>query len=262
MLGKRSRPAIGKLAEVLRSGIVDTITSPRSPLDCRTLQSPRGLKSNYYDPHGGGIGLGIVVALDNTSSCNVGCGGEILAKYAICNQISNRSNPINVTRSNEIKKEKNSKIGMVRHEEQEMMDGFEEEFTYVTCRGPNKSTTRVYYGGDEFGRQRSLGPKVSKKIGVFNISSPARFSDDFCNSDLDFLSSCHSCKKGLHGKDIYMYRGEKAFCSAECRQRQIVIDERKERCRSEASRSGEVLSSSPYSYRSRGQIFSTGIVAA
>ena len=57
-------------------------------------------------------------------------------------------------------------------------------------------------------------------------------------------------------------RGEKAFCSEECRQRQIMNDERKDKCRSEASRSVE-LSSSPYGYANtpRGQIFSTGIVA-
>lgn len=54
-----------------------------------------------------------------------------------------------------------------------------------------------------------------------------------------------------------IYRGEKAFCSNECRSRQIVMDERKEQCRSEASRSADV-SSSPYT---RGQIFSTGILA-
>ncbi|XP_021749996.1 uncharacterized protein LOC110715710 [Chenopodium quinoa] len=262
MLGKRSRPAISKLAGVLRSGIVHTMTSPRGPLDCRSLQSPRGLKNNnYYDQHGG-IGLAIVVALDNKSnSCNVVCGGEILAKYAICSQFSSRSNPINVTQSSKMKNNKETKNqnGMFGLEEEEMMDGLEEEFTYVTCRGPNKSTTRVYYSGDE----RSMGPKISKKIGVFNISSPARFSDDFrdSGSDSDFLSSCHSCRKGLQGKDIYMYRGEKAFCSAECRQRHIRIEERKEKCRSETPRSGE-LSSSPYGCSSRGQIFSTGIVAA
>lgn len=263
MLGKRSRPAIGKLAGVLRSGIIDTMTSPKSPLNYRALQSPKSLKSYYYDQQGG-VGLGIIVALDNKSSCNVGCpGGEILAKYAIRSQFSTRSNPINVSPSNKTKIEKNILNGKLRKEkEEEMMEVFDEEFTYVTCRGPNKSTTtRIYYDGvSEYGHHQSIGPKISKKIGVFNISSPARFSDEICNSDSDFLSSCHLCRKGLHGKDIFMYRGEKAFCSAECRQRQIKIDERKEQCRSEVSRSGEVSSSS-YSYTSRGQIFSTGIVA-
>jgi len=53
-------------------------------------------------------------------------------------------------------------------------------------------------------------------------------------------------------------RGEKAFCSPECRSRQIMMDERKEQqCRSEAPRSADVSSSS----YTRGQIFLTGIVA-
>ncbi|KAL2940549.1 Protein MARD1 [Bienertia sinuspersici] len=258
MLGKRSRPAIGKLAGVLRSGIVDTITSPRSPLDCRALQSPRGQKCNYNNQHGSGIGLGLVVALD-TSNCNVGYGGEIIAKYAICNQFSARSNPINVNSSR--KAEKKIPNNMLIKEEEELLEGLEEEFTYVTCHGPNKSTTtKVYYSGGEFGHGHpTIGPKISNQIGVFNIS-PARFSDDY-SSNSDFLSSCYLCRKTLHGKDIYMYRGEKAFCSADCRQKQMKIDERKENCRSsEASRSNE-LSSSPYSCNNRGQIFSTGIVA-
>ncbi|XP_020587404.1 uncharacterized protein LOC110029441 [Phalaenopsis equestris] len=41
----------------------------------------------------------------------------------------------------------------------------------------------------------------------------------------DFLSCCYLCRKKLQGKDIYMYRGEKAFCSMECRYEQIVTDE-------------------------------------
>jgi hypothetical protein len=52
-------------------------------------------------------------------------------------------------------------------------------------------------------------------------------------------------------------RGEKGFCSTECRSSQIMMDERKERCGSEATRSVE-LSSSPYTMD---QIFSNGILA-
>ncbi|KAL9262261.1 FCS-Like Zinc finger 14-like protein [Drosera capensis] len=81
--------------------------------------------------------------------------------------------------------------------------------------------------------------------------------------EVDFLSSCYLCRKSLHGKDIFMYRGEKAFCSGECRQRQIAMDEWNEKqCRSESSRSvdRQALSSSPYA-SSIGKIFSTRIVA-
>ncbi|XP_047077555.1 FCS-Like Zinc finger 15-like [Lolium rigidum] len=41
-----------------------------------------------------------------------------------------------------------------------------------------------------------------------------------------FLQRCFLCHKDLaENNDIYMYRGDKAFCSVECRCRQIFIDE-------------------------------------
>lgn len=53
-----------------------------------------------------------------------------------------------------------------------------------------------------------------------------------CSEDLplnDFLSACFFCKCRLGlGKDIFMYRGDRAFCSPECRYQQIVVDECKE----------------------------------
>ncbi|CAL5441615.1 unnamed protein product [Camellia sinensis] len=41
-----------------------------------------------------------------------------------------------------------------------------------------------------------------------------------------FLEACFLCKKTLaDNKDIFMYRGDTPFCSEECRQEQIEIDE-------------------------------------
>ncbi|EXC03951.1 hypothetical protein L484_007208 [Morus notabilis] len=41
-----------------------------------------------------------------------------------------------------------------------------------------------------------------------------------------FLEQCFLChQKLLPGKDIYMYRGDRAFCSVECRCRQIFMDD-------------------------------------
>ncbi|XP_040986096.1 FCS-Like Zinc finger 15-like [Juglans microcarpa x Juglans regia] len=41
-----------------------------------------------------------------------------------------------------------------------------------------------------------------------------------------FLDRCFLCnQKLLSGKDIYMYKGDRAFCSVECRCRQIFMDE-------------------------------------
>ncbi|CAL4933486.1 unnamed protein product [Urochloa decumbens] len=40
----------------------------------------------------------------------------------------------------------------------------------------------------------------------------------------EFLRWCHGCSKDLgQGKDIFMYRGEMAFCSHECRYREMLL---------------------------------------
>ncbi|KAM7516795.1 hypothetical protein LguiA_006378 [Lonicera macranthoides] len=64
-----------------------------------------------------------------------------------------------------------------------------------------------------------------------------RNSSDFAADSSHFLRSCSLCKRRLvPGRDIYMYRGDSAFCSLECRQQQIIQDERKEKlCSSFAS---------------------------
>ncbi|ONK71832.1 uncharacterized protein A4U43_C04F12850 [Asparagus officinalis] len=44
------------------------------------------------------------------------------------------------------------------------------------------------------------------------------------------LDSCFLCKTPIHlGDDIYMYKGDIPFCSEDCRQEQIEIDEAEER---------------------------------
>ncbi|KAL6878455.1 hypothetical protein ACP4OV_012625 [Aristida adscensionis] len=86
----------------------------------------------------------------------------------------------------------------------------------------------------------------------------------------EFLACCDMCRRPLDGKDIFMYRGERAFCSMECRYHAIVSDEfqeEKERKRraaaavaAELPRSSAEMAGSPCS--GGGNIFFTGIVAA
>uniref|UniRef100_A0A0A9EQ14 FLZ-type domain-containing protein n=1 Tax=Arundo donax TaxID=35708 RepID=A0A0A9EQ14_ARUDO len=86
----------------------------------------------------------------------------------------------------------------------------------------------------------------------------------------EFLSCCDMCRRPLDGKDIFMYRGERAFCSMECRYHAIVSDEfqeEKERKRAAGAASSGVpkksaadMAGSPCN--GGGQIFFTGIVAA
>ncbi|CAA0842460.1 Protein of unknown function (DUF581 [Striga hermonthica] len=45
-----------------------------------------------------------------------------------------------------------------------------------------------------------------------------------------FLDSCFLCHRQLNqNSDIYMYRGNTPFCSQECRQEQIEMDEANEK---------------------------------
>lgn len=69
---------------------------------------------------------------------------------------------------------------------------------------------------------------------------------------IDFLDACYLCKRSLGpGLDIYMYRGDRAFCSVECRLKQMAMDEQSEKCASAAIKRA-VTTTSPRSRRSDG----------
>ncbi|BAU03004.1 FCS-Like Zinc finger 15-like [Vigna umbellata] len=52
-------------------------------------------------------------------------------------------------------------------------------------------------------------------------ASPLNTGTRFLFPTPHFLNSCNLCYKHLHGIDIFIYRGEKAFCSAQCREAHI-----------------------------------------
>lgn len=69
---------------------------------------------------------------------------------------------------------------------------------------------------------------------------------------INFLDACYLCKRSLGpGLDIYMYRGDRAFCSVECRLKQITMDEQSEKCASVAVKRS-VNTTSPRPRRSDG----------
>ncbi|KAL6188558.1 hypothetical protein ACLB2K_039950 [Fragaria x ananassa] len=74
----------------------------------------------------------------------------------------------------------------------------------------------------------------------------------------NFLDKCFLCKQKLWlGKDIYMYKGDRGFCSVECRYNQIMMDEeeivRKEmNCSMVAMKPNTASSSSSSASSSRG----------
>ncbi|KAF8411500.1 hypothetical protein HHK36_004052 [Tetracentron sinense] len=91
-------------------------------------------------------------------------------------------------------------------------------------------------GGSDGFDHRFLSTTVSPR-------NQRRNSPDYVET-AHFLRACGLCNRRLApGRDIYMYRGEVAFCSLECRQQQMNHDERKEKC-SLASKI-EAVSSTP-----------------
>ncbi|KAL8267059.1 hypothetical protein R6Q59_004403 [Mikania micrantha] len=100
-----------------------------------------------------------------------------------------------------------------------------EDYTCVRKHGPNPKTTHIF--GDcilECHENEFIAKSL--KCEEHEIKpSVVENSYHFEN----FLSFCYSCKKKLEGEDIYMYRGEKAFCSWNCRSEEILIEEENEK---------------------------------
>ncbi|XP_077232376.1 FCS-Like Zinc finger 8-like [Tasmannia lanceolata] len=103
-----------------------------------------------------------------------------------------------------------------------------EDYTCVISHGPNPKTTHIF--DNVIIESCGVGfPGSWKEENCFFNDLPSYPSDNF-------LSFCYLCKKNLgQGKDIYMYRGEKAFCSHECRAQEMLFDEGVERCMSGSS---------------------------
>ncbi|KAK4586656.1 hypothetical protein RGQ29_023707 [Quercus rubra] len=87
-------------------------------------------------------------------------------------------------------------------------------------------------GGGDGGVSKKNHPQVINKTTMMlnnnnNKLSPlqAHHSSSYFPTPT-FLDQCFLCnQKLLPGKDIYMYKGDRAFCSVECRCRQIFMDE-------------------------------------
>ncbi|KAI3965393.1 hypothetical protein MKX01_042874 [Papaver californicum] len=228
-------------------------TPSNHPIEAARILSPRYSKNGAVIGGGGGIGLGIVAALDNYS---LAVDGEKTMTKLTCS--TNRSNPIAISTINKctnINSKGSEGLGSV------------EMATSTTAA----SVIRSMYcdGGIEDMRNQRLNKW--KQVGLFyeSPSPPIIYNTNAVTRDYppsDFLSSCYLCRKKLHGKDIYMYRGEKAFCSTECRYQQIAADERKDkkrpRHRNKVSRSSfDVTSSAGGSPYLEDHLFSPGIMA-
>ncbi|KAA3457352.1 protein MARD1-like [Gossypium australe] len=78
-------------------------------------------------------------------------------------------------------------------------------------------------------------------LAMVSPRNPASFTSHVIDSSTTaaalFLRACWLCNRRLApGRDIYMYRGDTAFCSQECREKQMKQDERKEKQNINASK--------------------------
>jgi len=105
-----------------------------------------------------------------------------------------------------------------------------ESYTCVTSHRPKSGTKHRH---THCGMESEIAQYPVRKQHEHEIWNVASLPRKYANVPLfpvaNFLSACYLCKRQLnHGKDIYMYRGDKAFCSVECRYQQILMDEQME----------------------------------
>ncbi|KAG0491777.1 hypothetical protein HPP92_005175 [Vanilla planifolia] len=104
-----------------------------------------------------------------------------------------------------------------------------EDYTCIISHGTNPKTTHIF--GDCILKSYTIeasdsNTKKLEESGSSNwIIKCLEDSPTFGSGN--FLSFCFFCHKNLEdGKDIYMYRGEKAFCSCKCRDQLMLIEEK------------------------------------
>ncbi|KAL6977902.1 hypothetical protein U1Q18_026685 [Sarracenia purpurea var. burkii] len=231
-----------------------------------TTKSPKSFEPN------GVVGLGIVAAMNDFDHTHdpffsaKSCRAAILA-------VSPRSTPIPILNSNATASSvaAAAKLGGGADEkfagpdlEEEMEMEMSEGYTCVISHiGNNLIKKREYFDGVLANESESSGACwVVNSPGLISACPPppqTRRHEAAPFWAADFLDSCDLCKKQLHGLDIFMYRGEKAFCSAECRCKQISMDELKEKCGSGAMKPLEYSSVSPCSSPMQ---FFAGVAAA
>lgn len=137
------------------------------------------------------------------------------------------------------------------------------------------------------GHKNGVAPLMLRRSSLRNMASLSSPASSSCSSSVfsprsgrlfdrceeahspHFLEACFLCKKPLgKNRDIFMYRGDTPFCSEECRQEQIDIDEAKEknrklkalRSKKESSKTASSSSSSPA--KTQKYPIRTGAVAA
>ncbi|XP_054785055.1 FCS-Like Zinc finger 10-like [Prosopis cineraria] len=113
-----------------------------------------------------------------------------------------------------------------------------EDYTCIISHGPNPKRTHIFgdcilecYKTDS----TQFSQKEEPAIRFYKVSTLSEESANPYPSD-DVLSFCYSCKKKFEeGKDVCIYRGEKAFCSFDCRSEEILAEKKSENNSAESS---------------------------
>ncbi|CAI9099039.1 OLC1v1035800C1 [Oldenlandia corymbosa var. corymbosa] len=183
---------------------------------------------NIFEEPNGVVGLGILAAMKPRSkSKDESCSQDPSSKRAAILVKSPRSlsNPIPIL-SNRVSSPFSAKNDVKRKISAEEMELCEEYTCVISHVGDNQIKKKEYF--DSTNVVITGTEKISSVSNNNLVGSRVGEAPQFRVAD--FLNSCFLCQKQLHGLDIFMYRGEKAFCSVECRGKQITIDERKEKC--------------------------------
>ncbi|KAI4352736.1 hypothetical protein L6164_006957 [Bauhinia variegata] len=215
----KNKPTIPSSLSIF-TGFSGSFSSEKSS---NLIKSPRNFE-------GGVVGLGIVAAMSNLSDAH--------DPFFFANgngPISPRSNPIPIVSSakpaaNFLGKGNTETVALEGDEFDECSEGY----TCVISHLDNNTIKKRVYFDDELNHVGHFSPPATACMltvsnGVFS-ASPVNFEGlgrELMTSD--FLNCCYLCKKHLHGVDIFMYRGERAFCSADCREMHIMNDEYKEK---------------------------------
>ncbi|XP_010477123.1 PREDICTED: uncharacterized protein LOC104756260 [Camelina sativa] len=183
-----SNPMTWKLSHMVVPARNNSIFSPEY-----STAVNRTNPNKYVD---GGIGLGIVAALENSGN----------GIYPVCysGTGSKGSDPVRCTRRLQFAAEIEPS----------------EEYTCVTTRD---GLTKVYYNDREFEFCKSRDRMWKEESIQISEESPAKKRNVIRGSP-GFLTTCCLCKKKLDGQDIYMYKGDEGFCSKECRSVKIMDD--------------------------------------
>lgn len=220
----------------LSSG-TESLKSPTSILDARALSlsfafgnpfstipnktsSPN--RTTWDKPDSKGIGLALVGALkdDDDTICHNSESnkGNVLLRVKIpletqtfVDDFGNKSNDLEGSGSRICAKDCSStSVGVPPWSEMELS----EEYTCVISHGANTKTTHIFNNSIVVETYCSL-PK-----------NQIQDSHHSAVASANFLSFCYTCKKHLdQTKDIFIYRGDKAFCSRECRHQEMMLDE-------------------------------------